>query len=237
MKDFLENLMNNYSSKNGKIFSFLVQGLILLSIITFSIDTLPSLSKEFKKTLSVIELVTVVFFTVEYFLRIIISKDKLKFLFSFYGFIDLFAFLPFYISSGLDLRAIRIFRLLRLFRILKILRYNKAIHRFQRAFVIVKEELVLFGIVSLMVLYLSAVGIYFFENEAQPKVFSSVFHSLWWAVSTLTTVGYGDIYPITNGGKIFTFVVLTVGIGIVAIPAGLISSALTQTRREEASKD
>jgi voltage-gated potassium channel len=77
---------------------------------------------------------------------------------------------------------------------------------------------------------LSAVGIYYFENPAQPDVFASIFHSLWWAVATLTTVGYGDIYPITKGGKIFTSIMLFIGLGFVAVPAGLIAAALTKTK-------
>ena len=82
-----------------------------------------------------------------------------------------------------------------------------------------------------------SVGIYYFEHEAQPEGFESVFESLWWAVVTLTTVGYGDVYPITWGGKIFTFFVLMIGLGIVAAPTGLMASALGQARREEEATD
>ena len=89
---------------------------------------------------------------------------------------------------------------------------------------------------ALLLLYLSAVGIYYFENPVQPDIFSSVFHSLWWAVATLTTVGYGDIYPISMGGKVFTFCVLMVGMGVVAVPAGLISAALSKVRELEAAE-
>lgn len=96
-----------------------------------------------------------------------------------------------------------------------------------------KEEIALFSVITAMLLFLSSVGIYYFEHEAQPEVFKSVFHSLWWAVATLTTVGYGDIYPITVGGKIFTFFILMVGLGIVAVPAGLLVSALSRVRMEE----
>ncbi len=85
-------------------------------------------------------------------------------------------------------------------------------------------------------MYLSAVGIHYFENAAQPEQFKFVFHSLWWSVATLTTVGYGDIYPITAGGRIFTFFVLMIGLGVVAIPAGLVASALSQARKDEASE-
>jgi len=154
-------------------------------------------------------------------------------MFSFYGIIDLVAILPFYVLSGVDLRSLRIFRMLRVFHILKILRYNRAIQRFTRAFKIAKEEFILFGIVTLMVLYLSAVGIYYFENPVQPELFASIFHSLWWAVTTLTTVGYGDAYPITVGGKIFTFIILMIGLGIVAVPTGVLASALSKARMEE----
>jgi voltage-gated potassium channel len=93
-----------------------------------------------------------------------------------------------------------------------------------------KEELVLFLFATLIILYLAGVGIYYFENPAQPDIFSSVFHSLWWGVATLTTVGYGDIYPITIGGKFFTFFILFIGLGIVSIPAGLMASALSKAR-------
>jgi voltage-gated potassium channel len=127
-----------------------------------------------------------------------------------------------------------VFRLLRLLRIFKLLKYNEAISRFHRALLIAKEELVLFGLVAAIMLYLSAVGIYYFENSAQPEQFKSVFHSLWWAVTTLTTVGYGDMYPITAGGRLFTFFVLVIGLGIVAVPTGLIASALSQVRDEDA---
>ncbi len=88
---------------------------------------------------------------------------------------------------------------------------------------IAREEIVLFFFVTVVLLYLAAVGIYYFEHDAQPEAFSSIFHSLWWAVATLTTVGYGDVYPITVGGRIFTFAVLAIGLGVVSIPAGLVA--------------
>ena len=162
--------------------------------------------------------------------------NRLKFIFSVQGLIDLLAILPFYLRIGIDLRSIRVFRLLRLARVFKFFRYSKAISRFKNTFRIVKAELILFMISTLFLLYLAAVGIYYFENQAQPENFASVFHSLWWAVATLTTVGYGDVYPITIGGRIFTFTILMIGLGIIAVPAGLLSSALTQTLDEEREK-
>ena len=232
-KGIIKSIIENNESAYGKIFALTIQALIVISLITFSIDTLPGLSDTVRDVLSTIELISVIVFTLEYIARIIVADRKLKFIFSFFGLVDLIAILPFYIASGIDLRSVRILRFLRIARILKLFRYNQAIKRFHRAFVIAKEELILFGFVALILLYLSAVGIYYFEHQAQPEQFKSVFHGLWWAVVTLTTVGYGDIYPVTVGGRIFTFLILMIGIGLVAIPTGLVASALSQARGEE----
>ena len=157
----------------------------------------------------------------------------MKYIFSFYGIIDLLAIFPFYLKASYDLKALRVFRVFRIFRALKLIRYNKALNRFQVAAKIIKEEMVLFLMVTLIFVFLSSSGIYFFENNAQPEVFSSIFHSFWWAIVTLTTVGYGDVYPITVGGKIFTFFILLIGVGIVTVPAGLVASGLSKAREIE----
>jgi voltage-gated potassium channel len=210
---------------------FIIHGLIVISIITFSISTLPNLSPLTITLLNWIECIIVLIFSLEYLWRITTTHKPIQYVFSFYGLIDLIAVLPFYLAFSVDLRAIRMFRLFRLFRIFKLLKYNQAINRYCNAFASVKEELILFSIITIMMIYLSAVGIYYFEHDVQPTKFSSVFHSLWWAISTLTTVGYGDIYPITTGGKIFTFFILMTGLGTIAIPSGLVASALTQTNK------
>ncbi len=213
-------------------FTFGIQALIVASMLAFSLETLPDLSPAVRSGLAVFEIVSVVIFTVEYLARLIAAQNKVRFITSFFGVIDLLAILPFYLSFGFDLRSIRALRLLRLFRMLKLARYSAAIQRFHRALLLAKEELVLFAALTTILLFLSAVGIYQFENSAQPQVFASVFHSLWWAVVTLTTVGYGDVYPVTTGGKMFTFFVLLIGLGIVAVPTGIVSSALQQAREE-----
>jgi voltage-gated potassium channel len=221
----------------GRSLDLFIQALIVLSMVTFAIETLPDLSPGTLKMLKVVEIFTVSVFTVEYLLRLFVAGKKLKFIFSFYGIIDLLAILPFFITPAFDLRTLRAFRLLRLFRAFKLVRYNKAIDRFQKALSIVKEELILYLSFSILILYIAASGIYFFETKAQPEVFSSIFDSLWWAVATLTTVGYGDIYPVTVGGKIFTFFILMIGLGIVAVPTGLLSSALSKAREMEDDSD
>lgn len=229
----IKAIVERNDTASGRAFDLIVQALILFSVVTFSLETLPDLEAGTRQLLDITEIVIIIIFTLEYLLRFCVAERKIGYALSFYGLIDVMAIVPFYISLGVDLRSLRIFRMLRLFRLMKFFRYNKAIQRFSREFVDAKEEVVLFSVVTSMLLYLSAVGIYYFENEAQPEAFKSIFHSLWWAVATLTTVGYGDVYPITAGSKVFTFVILMIGLGIVAVPAGLLASALSKARMED----
>ena len=227
---FLKQVIDDPNTTAGRVFALTIQSLILVSIVNFSLGTLPSLTDSQRSILRYIEIGTVLVFTAEYLTRLALADQPLKFATSFFGVIDLLAILPFYLSLGIDFRSIRVFRLLRLFRILKLARYSKAVRRFHRALIIAREDAVLFGLIALIILYLASVGIYYFERDTQPEAFASVFHSLWWATVTLTTVGYGDVYPITTGGKCFTFVVLLVGLGFVSVPAGLIASAFAKAR-------
>ena len=235
MKQYIKSIVEFNDNKKSRYFAFFIQALILLSVITFSIETIPNLKPQTKILLRSVEWFSVIIFSLEYILRIYVADSKPKFIFSFFGIIDFLAILPFYLSFGLDLRSLRALRFLRLFRILKLVRYNRAMNHFTRAIKSAREEIFLFIFITLILIYFSAVGIYYFENEAQPEHFSSIFDSLWWAIITLTTVGYGDVYPITVGGKVFTFFILMIGLGIVAIPTGIISSALTKSvdKKEE----
>ena len=229
----LKRIIEENDTTAGKAFDLFIQFLIVLSLVSFSIETLPNLGKNTKWILNTTEVNIIDIFTLEYLLRLFVADKKLKFVFSFYALIDLIAILPFYVARGIDLRSIRVFRLFRLIRAFKIFRYSKAIQRFKNAFLEVKEELILFLVATGFLLFIAAVGIYYFENPAQPEQFKSIFHCLWWAVATLTTVGYGDIYPITAGGKIFTSFIVIIGLGIIAVPTGLLASALTKTIKED----
>ena len=233
IKNGLKKIIEDSDTFAGKVFDLFIQSLIILSIVAFSIETLPDLSSNTSTILRYFNFFCVAVFTIEYLFRIFLSEKKLSFIFSFYGIIDLLAILPFYVTSGVDLRSIRVFRIFRLFRVFKIFRYNQAIRRFNKALILIKEELILFLFVAILLLYISSVGIYYFENSVQPEAFKSVFHCLWWSIITLTTVGYGDVYPISVGGKIFTSIMVLIGLGIVAVPTGLIASALTRTIKDE----
>jgi voltage-gated potassium channel len=217
----------------GRWLDVMLQVIIVINLVTLALETMPNLSDQQLYWLNLVEVVSIAIFTVEYLARCLLSRPMLRYALSFYGLIDLLSIAPFFLSVGLDLRSARALRLMRLFRLFKLTRYSKAARRYRHAFMIAKEELVLFGCAALVVLYLASVGIYHFENEAQPDKFSSVPDSMWWAVVTLTTVGYGDVYPVTLGGRLFTSVVLVCGLGFVAVPTGLLAGALAKAREQE----
>lgn len=229
----LRSIVLESETRLGKAFDISIQLLIILSLISFSVETLPNLSVKTSNILAMIERTIVVLFLIEYILRVVLSKKKLSYILSFYGLIDLISILPLFLTGSSGSQTLRVLRLLRLVRIFKLARYNQAIKRVGKAISIAKEELILFSFVTIILLYLSALGIYHFEHEAQPDKFQSIFDCLWWAVATLTTVGYGDVYPITLGGRLFTFALLMLGLGVVAVPTGIVSSALAAARREE----
>lgn len=237
MKHKLWLVLEDSTTKIGRRFEIFIQTLILLSIVSFSLDTIPNISEELSQILQGFEIFSISIFSIEYLLRIYVSKKPLQYIFSFYGFIDLVAILPFYLNGVLDLRFLRAFRILRIFRVVRLIKYNDALKRFKKAFDIVKEEIILFFLITIVLIFITSAGIYYFEHEAQPEVFKSVFHSAWWSIVTLTTVGYGDVYPITLGGKIFTFFVLMIGVGIVTIPAGLVATALLKAIDNEKTEN
>ena len=140
----LKQIVERSDTTAGRVFDIFIQCLILASLISFSLETLPSLTEQQAKILRAIEVVTVALFSIEYLIRLWVAGKKGCFIFSFFGLIDLLAILPFYLSTGLDLRALRVFRFLRIFRLFKVARYGSAITRFKLAFGMVKEELVLF---------------------------------------------------------------------------------------------
>ena len=226
----LKRIVDNPDTRAGWLFVILVQSLIVVSLVTAAVDTLPDLSESSRNLLWWVECITVAIFTVEYLMRLVVADRPLRFVTSFFGIIDLLAILPFYLALGLDLRGVRAFRLLRLFRILKMARYSAAIGRLRIAFGMIREELVLYLSVTAVMLYLTATGIYYFEHDAQPQVYSSIFTSLYWGNVSLTSAGFGDMVPIPTGGRIFTCFVLLIGMGLVSIPAGLLASALAKAR-------
>ena len=138
--------------------------------------------------------------------------------------------MPYWLGQLGGWQSVRLLRLVYLVRLLKLGRYSNAIDRYRRALVLVRDEPAVFGAASAAVLFVAAVGIWHCERDVQPEAFASVFDALWWSVCTLTTVGYGDAYPVTVGGKVWTTATVIVGLGVVAVPSGIIATALTEVR-------
>jgi voltage-gated potassium channel len=228
----LREMLEDVNSPAGRRFALLLQALILLSVVSISLDTFAGLPHGLRQLLHVLDIAIILFFSVEYLLRVWVARRRLAYVLSFWGLIDLAAVAPFWIV-GADARAVRAFRLLRIVHIFRFGRYAKALEHFGRAWNVVREDIQMFLGMSGILLYLAALGIWHFEHDAQPQAFGDIFDALWWAMITLTTVGYGDIYPVTTGGRIFTMLLLLVGLALVAVPSGLLATAFTEVRRQE----
>lgn len=227
----LKNKLNNFLLGNSNFSYFFeksIQVLILISILNFSVQTLPNLSIQLIKVLNIVELFFILIFSLEFLLRFFTSSKHFRFIFSFFGLIGPIAILPFYISMGIDLQSLRAIRLFHLLRLLKFLRYQDTLAKLKQSFDDFKRELFLFSFAILLLIYFSSVGIYYFENEAQPEAFSSIFSTMWWSVATLSTVCYGYIYLITALGKMFSTFIVFIGLGLVAIPTGIVASSFTK---------
>lgn len=225
--------------------------LILLSVIAILLESVNAINNKFHVYFYYFEVFCIFVFTVEYILRIWSCVDSEKYInyknnfitrirysISFSSIIDLLAILPFYLMmfglfGNMDLRFLRSFRLLRIF---KLTRYSAA---FDVLSIVFKENLHAFGaalFVLIITMLLASSGMYYFEHDAQPSEFSSIFTSMWWAFATLTTVGYGDIIPVTTMGKVFGAVITVVGVGMVALPTAIMASAFSEQLRIRASR-
>lgn len=222
--------------KWGHAFDYIMIALILVSVSLMAIETLPDFPERWSGPLNIFNWFVIVIFTVEYLLRFWSSEKKLKYVFSFWGIIDIAAILPFWASLLFGFPSAETLLSLRILRVAKLLRFVANMEVLQRAFELMWKDLLVVLFLAVVMMFCTAFGIYVFEHDAQPEAFPSIPHSFWFAVTTLTTVGYGDIYPITAGGKVFTFCILMIGLGIVALPAGLVSAAMTQAREEIADK-
>ncbi len=209
--------------------------LILLNVIAVILESDKDINAEFQIIFAIIEYVSIAVFTTEYLLRIWVSDKKLKFILSPMGLVDLISILPFYLPFifNLDLRIVRILRLFRLFRIFKLSRYSKSLRLVTDVLAETKSELIITVFFAFVLLLFSSTLMYYAENFAQPEKFASIIDSLWWAVATLTTVGYGDVYPITGIGKFLSAIIALIGIGFVALPTGIISSAFIDKVKEQ----
>ncbi|MFL2610648.1 MAG: ion transporter [Flavobacteriaceae bacterium] len=218
--------------------------LIFLNVAAMIFESHESIRKAYGNFFYYFELLSILIFSFEYIYRISYSfikkgmKGSVNYIFSFFGLIDLISILPFYLNQfiNLDGRFLRILRLFRLTRIFKFGRNSNSLKLFTKALISVKEQLLFTLFLSALTILFSSSAIYYLENEAQPEKFSSITESVWWATISLATVGYGDVYPITVGGKIFATIISLVGIGVVAIPTGVISASFVEEIYKERIK-
>jgi voltage-gated potassium channel len=227
---------------DNKYFIKFIYALIVLNVLTLILESYKELNDNYGLFFYSFEIFSVAIFTIEYLLRIWVSdktkedkKERLNFAFSTLGIIDLIAIIPFYLPFifPFDLRIVRILRLFRLLRIFKLSRYSKSLKTIQYIFKETKAELSITVFVTFVLMILSSTLMYYIEHDAQPEKFASIGDAVWWAVATLTTVGYGDVYPVTALGKILSGIIALIGIGFVALPTGIISSAFIEKIQAE----
>lgn len=223
-----------------KLDDVLLPILIIMSVLVMVFEV--TATGDFYDRLEIINWSLTLVFTVEYILRIVANsytKSIKKYILSFDGIIDALSILPFYTVASIpsiDITILRVLRLLRIVRTFKFLQYSKELKKVQTILSAKKKELFVSIGFMLFMIFLSSIVIFIVEHEAQPEKYSNLFDSLWWAVETLTTVGYGDIGPVTTLGKILTMFIAVFGIGIVAIPTGIISSGFVEYEKDKSDK-
>ena len=244
-KEYIYKILEPSSEDNrlSQICDLTIIFLVIINVIALIIETMPSMevsSNEF----FIFEAFSVSLFTIEYFLRVYTcTADKrysspvsgrIKFIFTPLLLLDLLAILPFYLLFlGTDLRFLRVVRLMRIFRLLRLTRYIKSISTISNAIKNKGPDIIIALVMILIMLVISASVMFYAEHEAQPEVFSSIPASMWWAVATLTTVGYGDVYPITVLGKIMASIIALLGIATIAVPTGIITSSFANLTDKE----
>ncbi|MEM7657972.1 MAG: ion transporter [Bacteroidota bacterium] len=243
-----ENGLKDFS---GKFDAFLMT-VIVLNVAAIILESVQEIYLAYKGWFVAFELFSVIFFSIEYVARVwSITADanyahpikgRIKFIFSGMALVDLFAILPFYLGVlGFDLRFIRILRIFRLFRMFKIVRYVSALRIITNVFRQKREELVISLVFILFILLIVSCLMFYVEKDVPGTQFTSIPATMWWGVATLTTVGYGDIYPVTPMGRFFGGVIAILGIGLFALPTGILAAGcadeISQRRAKEAEEE
>jgi voltage-gated potassium channel len=233
----------------SRVVDIFIIGLILINVLAVILQSVEALNLRYHRLFWRFEVFSIIVFTIEYILRLWSCTasgnytgaiaGRIRYALAPLALVDLFAILPFYIPVVIpfDLRFIRVVRLFRLFRLFKLSRYTTADRLILNVLKDKKEELIISLIVITILLIFASTLMYLIENTAQPEVFSSIPASLWWGVATLTTVGYGDLYPITPLGKFLGAIISILGIGMFALPAGIFASGFAQEIQKRRKKE
>jgi voltage-gated potassium channel len=230
----------------SRTFDIAILALIFLNVMAVIIGSVQSVQARWGRFLDVFEIFSVVVFTVEYLVRLWSCttdhhysgplRGRLRLALRAMSVVDLLSILPFYLPFlGIDLRSLRVLRLLRILRVAKAGRYYSSLTLIQRVFRNKREELILTSVLMGLLLVVSSSVLYYCENGAQPELFSSIPATMWWAVTTLTTVGYGDMYPVTLMGKLCAGIIAILGIGMFALPTGILGAGFVEVIQEHKS--
>lgn len=223
----------------GKLFDIALLFFIILSVVVIMLETVSGIDVRFHKELIILEWTFTILFTLEYVLRIFCTDKPLKYIFSFYGIIDLLAILPmflsFFIAGSNVLSSVRALRLLRLFRVLRIIRFEGEAARLKNALRASRTKILVFLYAVLVIT--TIVGTLMYIIETPEAGFTSIPKSIYWTIVTLTTVGYGDIVPQTEIGQILAMIVMIIGYGIIAVPTGIVSAEFTMQGRKTEKKE
>ena len=221
-----------HHTKEGKAFDVILLWAILLSILAVILESVSSIKLKYGTILTALEWVFTILFTIEYILRIIISKRPLRYIFSFYGIVDLLSTIPTYLAlffvGPQFLATIRIFRLLRVFRVLKLTRYMGESKSLGQALLASRAKIIIFMGVILSTTVLIGTLMYIIEGSYENTEFTSIPRSIYWAIVTITTVGYGDIAPVTAFGQFLSAVLMILGYAIIAVPTGIVTSEMAK---------
>jgi voltage-gated potassium channel len=214
--------------------------LIVANILMVVLETVPAIRHQLRSAFRLFEVFSVAVFSLEYVLRLWAAVEdpryaracwgRLRFAFTPLALVDLVAVLPFYLPQLIhaDMRFLRGLRLVRLARVFKLGRYSTGLALYARIFREKREELVTSLVLLCFLLLMASSLMYFFEHAAQPNDFSSIPAAMWWGIITLTTIGYGDIYPVTTAGKIFGAVIAVIGVGFVALPSAILVGGMME---------
>jgi voltage-gated potassium channel len=234
-----------------KIIIYFIAVMILLNVFVVILETVNSLYLQYTTFFHLFDLFTVVVFTIEYVLRVWCCvknplysdpvHGRIRYALSPYALVDLVALTPFYLPLviPIEFRLLRLLRLLRVFRVLRLGKYSNAFETFVNVLKSKKEELVITIVMAVIILVLASSTLYTVERDAQPDKFGSIPEAMWWAVVTLATVGYGDVFPITPLGKFFAAIVALSAIGLFALPAGILATGFAESlgRNRECDTD